>query len=179
LKKEIFKIFKDDCIKRGLCKDIFLSNMYYEIFNQVHNRIMSLLPENIIEKGACIPGLARLLVDCEGNFYPCEKGGFYKIGNVYNGFNFKKIHIFVNNYSEIRNKLCLDCWAIRFCNSCYLGALKGDKLNLETKLKECKRTPRIYNRILIRYTEIMEKNPKAFKKLREWAENRPEYYPVL
>lgn len=45
--------------------------------------------------GTCIPGLKKLFVDVDGNFYPCErideKSSLMNIGNIYDGFNISKI----------------------------------------------------------------------------------------
>lgn len=90
--------------------------------------------------GPCIPGLQRLFVNVDGDFYPCERineeSSMMKIGNIEQGFNFdmaKKIL----NIGQITASSCKKCWAFRFCTSCAVYSDEGDKLSSEKRLKRC------------------------------------------
>ena len=142
-----------------------------------HNRKMSKLPEIINETNACMPGKLRLMIDSKGMFYPCEKGDSVSIGDIYNGFDYKKAYELSKGYALMRNDMCKDCWVIRFCTTCYLGAMKHGKLDKRTKMEECERVRKSWYRYIKRYIEIMEENSGAFKDLREWA--KKEIYFLL
>jgi uncharacterized protein len=139
---------------------------------------MKRLPQEIVERSSCIPGQMRLLVDPDGKFYPCEKGASsLQIGDINHGFDYEKCYSLIEEYCKIRNELCLNCYAIRFCKTCYIGALKGGKLDKKTKEEECKMIKAHYSNMLRRFIEIMEENPKAFEYSRKVL--IPEKYFLL
>ena len=176
--KELFKMFEEKVVKEGTCKDKFLFRFYYQQFWRLYNRRMQPFPKIIKERSACIPGQLRLLVDPSGDLYPCEKGiSTFKIGSIEEGINYDKCFSLVREYTNIRTKLCTNCWAIRFCNSCYLGAEKKGKLSKETKKKECESIIMHWGVTLKRFAEIMEDNPKAFEESRKQL--KPEMYFLL
>lgn len=78
------------------------------------------LPEKWHHAGTCIPGVKRLFIDANGNFYPCEKillRNNLNIGNLDTGFDIKKIIDFAN-IGKINEERCKNCWAMRFCKIC-------------------------------------------------------------
>lgn len=70
--------------------------------------------------GPCVPGVRRLFVDLDGNFYPCEKcveNPGLVIGNVKTGFVIKQVEKMLN-IAQLSRHNCRNCWAFRFCNIC-------------------------------------------------------------
>lgn len=176
---KLFKIYKEYSIS-GKKINNFLSRVFDEIFIEIHNREMFRLDQDIRERGACIPGMIRPMVDEDGNIYPCEKGGFIKIGDIHKGFDYQKCYKLVTDFAKVRNEICLDCWAIRFCSVCYIDAEKDGRINKEKKLQQCEDIKNHYSNYLKRYVEIMEKNPNTFDWMRKWAlEKQKKELPTL
>ena len=101
------------------------------------------LPPVWHHNGPCIPGVQRLFVNCEGDFYPCEKSfetcDCLKIGNINCGFDMEKINALLNlgNLSMVE---CNNCWAKRFCNICAIKCVdfENDELSHNQKMTMCK-----------------------------------------
>lgn len=92
-------------------------------------------------KGPCIPGVNRLFVDVNGVLYPCEKcvdNKFLSIGDIFDGFDLKKIYDYMN-IGKLTENECKHCWAMRFCDICALRCLNIDTNSFckNTKLKSC------------------------------------------
>lgn len=79
------------------------------------------LPEKWHHGGPCIPGVLRLFIDVEGNFFPCEKVSEYSknmnIGNLTEGYFIKKIENALN-IERLNGKKCHNCWAYQDCQLC-------------------------------------------------------------
>ncbi|MDE7425622.1 MAG: Cys-rich peptide radical SAM maturase CcpM [Lachnospiraceae bacterium] len=90
--------------------------------------------------GPCVPGLQRLFVNADGNFYPCERtnedSAMMVIGNVEHGIDLDKAKILLN-VGKISESVCKKCWAFRFCTSCAVYAEDKDKLSVEKRLSRC------------------------------------------
>lgn len=90
--------------------------------------------------GPCVPGLQRLFVNADGNFYPCERTNeeseMMIIGNVENGIDIDKARALLN-VGRITESACKKCWAFRFCTSCAVYAEDKDKLSAEKRLSRC------------------------------------------
>lgn len=87
------------------------------------------LPEKWHHGGPCIPGVMRLFVDVEGDFYPCEKVSEtckkMIIGNLKNGYDLKKVFEMMNIEKKREGK-CFDCWAYSECKMC-VGNISVDE----------------------------------------------------
>lgn len=93
--------------------------------------------------GPCVPGIRKLFVDTNGNFYPCEKvleTSANKIGDVYSGFDLTKIKAILN-VGKLTEDECKYCWASRFCSICVVECLhvEHDVLSKTKKMVGCKR----------------------------------------
>lgn len=93
--------------------------------------------------GPCVPGIRKLFVDTNGNFYPCEKvleTSANKIGDVFSGFNIPKIKEILN-VGKLTEDECKCCWISRFCSICAVECLhvEHDALSKSKKLVGCKR----------------------------------------
>lgn len=102
------------------------------------------LGETSCPSGQCIPGNTRLMVDVDGNFYPCERvseeGQINIIGNVDNGLSKEKTN-YVLNIGKNGGNDCLECFAIRYCNICvklYEKKLLNKTSNMINECRDCK-----------------------------------------
>ena len=88
--------------------------------------------------GQCIPGAQRIFVDCNGNFFPCEKiveNDALKIGNLRDGFDIRKIKDMMS-IGQLTEDRCKKCWACRFCEICVSLCLDVDSNTISRKIKE-------------------------------------------
>ena len=90
--------------------------------------------------GPCVPGLQRLFVNADGNFYPCERvnesSEMMKIGSIETGIDIDKAKKLLN-IGKITEEKCKKCWAFRFCTSCAVYAEDGDKLSADKRMSRC------------------------------------------
>jgi uncharacterized protein len=146
-------------LAKALCDDTF---------SIIHNRLMSSLPEQCYPNGICLPGKRKLFVNCDGNFYMCERIGYaFCIGDVVNGFDVRKILRLVAEYCQMATKNCCDCWAIRLCDACFLRAKKGDALDATRYHEQCEIYTKRMEWFLGNYCRILERNLNALDFLRE------------
>lgn len=90
--------------------------------------------------GPCIPAIKRLFVSVDGVFYSCEKVPEYdelSIGNLKDGFNISKI-LEMMNIGKLTEEKCKRCWAMRFCNICYIHCIDLDAKIISSDQKPCK-----------------------------------------
>ncbi len=170
--KESYKKFSEKVIEKY--KDALVSGQHDEpgiekellrrsLVKTIHFRAGTPLKESHAALGQCTPGLRRLFINPDGNFYMCEKvGEHYPIGNLEKGLDFERITQFFLQWDEFF-KDCGECWALRFCQKCFSALNRGDQLDLERKEAVCDQEVVRYERLLSLYCEILEKNPDAFK----------------
>lgn len=120
---------------------------FYDVF--MKNSVISPIWQH---NGPCFPGVQRLFVTCEGDFFPCEKA-FEKlkclnIGNLSNGFDLDQIEKLLS-IGQLSENNCKLCWAKRFCNICAIKCVDFEKdiLSPEKKEEMCKQVKlrTIYN----------------------------------
>ena len=89
--------------------------------------------------GPCIPGQMRLLINADGDFYPCERvneSEAMRIGSITEGFDYDKARSLLNIGSLTQDN-CSNCWAIRHCVLCAKMADGGDMLSADIKKGNC------------------------------------------
>lgn len=92
--------------------------------------------------GTCVPGLKKLFIDVDGNFFPCERidenSEFMKMGDVSAGFNIERVHEILN-VGAVTQEECKNCWAFHHCSICPAAADTGKKIGYdkEYKLRKC------------------------------------------
>lgn len=89
--------------------------------------------------GPCVPGVKRLFVDVEGNFYPCERISElkrYQIGNIYSGFTMPQIKKILN-VGVLTKEECINCWAFMFCSTCIASMIEGQEPTKKMRLSKC------------------------------------------
>jgi len=108
---------------------IDLSDRLYTIDNFIGENV-NILNGLILQKtlgkvnapgGPCIPGKTRLMVDVDGNFFPCERVSElidrHCIGDVFTGFKYDKALNILNIANDVKYD-CKDCFAFRQCSIC-------------------------------------------------------------
>ena len=139
-------------------KQLFLKDFY-----NIALRPIKKLDDRFPPLGTCVPGKRRLFVDTCGKFFMCEKvGRYYEIGNVYDGFDYKRIYKFYVEYDRFF-KNCGDCWAMRLCRKCFNNIRKGENFYKRRKEKMCDRMVKKIEENLRIFCEVIEENPDAFK----------------
>ena len=90
--------------------------------------------------GPCDPGVSRLFVDCDGNFYPCERvderAGCNRIGSLDYGLSVASA-IEMLNIGKLTETNCKNCWAFQLCSLCIKRANDGDAASSCKKLSCC------------------------------------------
>ncbi len=105
-----------------------------------HMKHISSLPDKTMHGGPCIPGQARLFVNADGDFYPCERvselSDSMRIGSLKDGFDLNKVKSLLN-IGQLTAEQCINCWAINHCGTCAKKADGGVCLSAENKQKAC------------------------------------------
>ena len=109
--------------------------------------------------GPCIPGIHKLFVNVNGDFYPCEKLNEnipeIVIGNIENGFDYQKIYNILNIGKTTQNE-CKNCWCSRFCYQCVLFSECGDRLSEKARLSHCEAVKSATENLFLDYCLIKE-----------------------
>lgn len=109
--------------------------------------------------GYCLPFSKRVFVNGEGNLLVCEKVDEkcdrYIIGNVDTWIDYDKLqNLFVDITKKVKEN-CLDCWAIRFCNTCFINENEVD-----FKGEYCKNIRTKVQKEYEKYIELVQKEPE-------------------
>lgn len=97
----------------------------------------TLLSSKWHHNGVCIPGVSKLFVTVDGNYYPCEKcieNSALRIGNVNDYLNVEKIRTMAN-IGKLTEEQCKTCWAMRFCKLCVIHCVDVEKDCLSSGVK--------------------------------------------
>lgn len=93
--------------------------------------------------GPCQPGILRLFVRYDGNFYPCERVNenleYYRIGSLKEGFLLDRMKK-IMNIGMLTKDECIKCWNLRQCMMCTneIEFHGDDKPCKASKLQICK-----------------------------------------
>lgn len=92
--------------------------------------------------GPCVPGVRRLFVATNGDFFPCERVSEQDaqmcIGSLDKGFDYDRMNFFLN-HGQLIEKDCLYCWNIRECSYCLSEIEKKNQdITKELLLKKCR-----------------------------------------
>lgn len=174
-KKDLFyqlrimrNIFKINLITGEHNKSPFCRSLFEKQIGSIYKRgIFKQLEDFHPPNGICIPGLRKIFVNTNGNFYICESmDDFQTIGNIYHGLDYKKVYSLIEDYCNICHLDCINCWAVRLCNLCFVASKEGKRLDLLKKRKSCERFKINLEENMIFYLEVLEKNPQALEYLK-------------
>lgn len=125
---EVFKLFlsKLKVIDFKYITDI-IQQEYIHLKRYFHElrKTVKELPDKNHHSGPCVPGVQRLFVSVDGDFFPCERvsesSETMRIGNIESGFEVEKCRKLLN-IGELTKEKCKNCWAFRFCTLCAASA---------------------------------------------------------
>ncbi len=139
-------IFQSYLMFQGICDKDSVSRISYDSlvsrFRRIQERMKPAvsLPEVLAPGGPCIAGERRLFVSVDGNLYPCERvsetSEAMKIGNLRDGFDFKKVDN-VLNIAQTTAEQCKKCWAFRHCTLCCSHSDNCGELSSDLRLSQC------------------------------------------
>ena len=165
IKEQYYNSFINDCVRSRFVNDFFEISL-----RPLHNRNINKISDGAYRK-TCIPGLEKLFVDSNGDFYTCEKLKNFEsmqIGNFREGINIKRVYSLLNRYKKFQEKDCYDCWLIRLCNLCFYQFISNKKtFDINKKHENCKIIKRHFEDILPLYVSILEWNINALDFLKK------------
>jgi uncharacterized protein len=146
-----------------------LGGLFNKYLLPIYHRQRSFINDTIWPNGICLPGARKLFVSTSGNFHVCEKlGEPIKIGDIRGGFNMNLIDKLIDDYINISEKECINCWAVRLCGACYVSAQVGSQLSTEKKINSyCLGFRQLMSDALKMYCDISERNAQALSFLGE------------
>jgi len=119
-----------------------ISDQYIQSISKFENKLKKTYSFNFntAPAGPCVPGLIRLLIDVDGQFFPCEHvsetSEIMKIGSIDIGFDIKRI-IELLNVSKLTLEHCKECWAFHSCYQCARFCDDIKNMNAGMRLREC------------------------------------------
>lgn len=149
---------------------IFTAAFQQSLYLKVHKRMIVDKPVGLYNlNGCCVPASRRLYITTSGKFSLCEKIGIAPyVGDVYSGLDFDSLKKhYIDDYLNGAKKLCKDCWAIRFCNTCYTECFDENGYRLEYKEDTCGSVHFRSENALIAYHEVLERHPESLEYLNE------------
>lgn len=158
---EIFKLLLNKC---NLISEKEISPVvkaYYEhIKSQLKGRsLQAAFNEKGHPGGPCVPGVHKLFVNINGDFYPCEKLNEcieeFVIGNVESGFDYSRAEKLLN-IGRTTQEECKECWCRRFCYQCVLFSEEGNSISADRRRSHCKSVRRAVDDMFKDYCLIKE-----------------------
>lgn len=140
----------------------------FNALTRIHNRFLVDEPVDYYPfHSCCIPGVRRLYINSEGNFYVCEKiGDSPSIGDVRNGINIKNVKdYYIDGYNKNMINTCKNCWAIRLCHSCYVDRYDTKGFRQGFNFNSCDNEREAVKNELILYHSLLENNPEKIEEI--------------
>ncbi|TQQ84042.1 Cys-rich peptide radical SAM maturase CcpM [Peptacetobacter hominis] len=113
---------------------------FQQIGSIVNSSKIDHLPKKSHHSGVCIPGVQKLFMNVNGDFFPCERvnelSDFSKIGSIKNGLDYNKIE-YMMNIENITKEECHNCWAYNHCTICLSGLEDNNGIKRENILLRC------------------------------------------
>lgn len=145
-------------------------SLFERPYRSFHKRKIAIAGETLSRSvgphGACIPGVTRIHVSTDGYYYPCESFPFakiFRIGNVWEGKNFTKVHKMIIQFYRFNSNQCSSCWCSMSCDvGCYVDIIENARYSEKAKQKLCERYRKMMHSVLTNYCKILERNNHAF-----------------
>lgn len=166
---KLYKIFRKDLIKKGQCENVFLREIFERPFLNIHRRMLfKQYDQSYHPRGICYPGQRRLFVNPKGELLMCERtSDSLVIGNIETGYDVERIFEILDTYSRPLNQVCLDCWALRLCDSCFANNFSINGFDNNGIPKNCADTRESILDDLHEYCSILNENPHAFDYMKD------------
>lgn len=167
-----FRDVYDTLVER--LKKLIIENKYEEIIYErvtiytilfnIARRASGNLFEQVTPKGACHIGLRRVFVSTAGDFYICERAGYrYNIGNINSGFDYDRIAGYYRKLEEVLED-CRYCWALNYCERCWVQLGNLDDFSGEQKETFCKGQKKVILEALRAYVDLLNQDPDCLKR---------------
>lgn len=128
----------------------------------IQNRVMNMSNLNG-PNGCCVPGHHRIYADRSGGLAPCEKCcRMMRLGDIDTGPDPAKSLDFIKRYADDCSAECRDCYAVRFCDLCFVNCKRGDSLDFERKKISCAEKRKYVRDCFEIYVTACERNEMAF-----------------
>jgi uncharacterized protein len=143
-------------------KDLFyfLEKFFKQDLQRFRNRSYIIPSQLELKSATCIPGVARLYVDVDGNFHMCERiSHAFKIGDFRTGVSYLKAKEIYDQYKHSVMKECKQCIAMHFCRICAAVVAKNNgTFNIEGYCEEIRES---FKSLITTYYSILEESPKV------------------
>lgn len=172
----MFEILKAQLLQGPPDGQDLIHPMFLGDFQVLHHRPLTPLPSRIRVGGQCVPGLAKAYIGVDGDIHFCERlPGVRSIGRVPRGVDADVVARFLKDYSAYMAPRCGGCWAVRFCNKCFLDFGHGEDFSAERFAAHCRRTRKRWLWNLARYAELIHENPSIL----DWLPHGEEFKEPL
>lgn len=166
-KEDRYDLVKWEYGKFSEKKEKIFSDMMDAGLKDIHNRRISDIP--FVDSGlnaCCVPGIQRLYVSVEGNFYACERiGNSPAIGNIQDGISLERVRkYYVDEYARQSKENCGRCWALQLCTVCYARCYDDGGLDMKRKKVLCEGCRSEMYKMLILYHTVLEEQPELLMK---------------
>lgn len=143
------------CILEKLRNKQELTGYETFLFNETRKLRQSLnIRSDTTMAGACLFD-SRLFLDVSGRFHICERiNNTFSIGDVENGFDFRKMASIAHEYAEFTENHCSTCKVRFLCNRCYAQFADDGRFKFEPVF--CRSQQASIIRSLERYIDYKE-----------------------
>lgn len=143
-------------------------NMFRQRFLFIHRRDMEKLSSKVPSNGQCMIGERSLLINTNGNFNFCTRiDDVFNLGNIYTGYDYKRIEKIYFDLEEFLGKRCYGCWAIRLCMKCINDINKNGELDEDVFDLFCNKKKKSLLNEIKDYIRIRENNYDALDYLKD------------
>ena len=148
----------------SIASPTFLRGYFEDDLLTVHKRpLFNSKTETIFLNGCCTPGQRKIFVSSEGKLHICERiSSYMDIGDLENGVDYRRIDNIIEQYITAFKGECCNCWAHRFCKTCFATAKSAGEACVKLKTDECASVRQRTLEIFYLYNAILEECPSAF-----------------
>ena len=126
----------------------------------------NLLPKYFCPLPTCVPGIPRLFVASDGNYYTCERCTpveLMRIGNVQEGVNVSRVQHLLEEFVDLSKDECRFCWCLPTCvSACHVTCMVNGQFSRDEKHRACASHRSVTHRTMRDMCRVLEKNSHAF-----------------
>jgi radical SAM protein with 4Fe4S-binding SPASM domain len=145
--------------------------MAHRLFTTLFRHVCKEIPERLIgyppaaahPMRTCIPGVTRLYVDPQGDFYPCEKTNIpgARIGDIDHGIQLARVRHLLTRQVRFCESDCVHCWAARLCDLCLAHFVERGEIRWRAIRRRCREQREKIRLSLERFTHIYDHEPRS------------------
>ena len=139
------------------------ANLFQQVCKDIAERQIGYAPAEARPMKTCVPGVARLYVDPQGAFYPCERTDVAgaRIGDIEHGIDPARVRLLLTRQVQFCETECVRCWASRLCSLCLTHFLDRGQIRRQAARRRCDEQRERILRALERFTHIYNNEPRA------------------